>query len=33
MNNLRENNPEEFLDLLVDDIRNEPVDSAIVEDR
>lgn len=33
MNNQRENNPEEFLDLLVDDIRNEPVDTAIVEER
>jgi hypothetical protein len=33
MNNLRENNPEEFLDLLVDEIRNEPVNSTIVEER
>ena len=33
MNNLRENTPEEFLDLLVDDIRNEPLESAIVEER
>jgi hypothetical protein len=33
MKNLRDNSPEDFLDLLVDDIRNEPVESAIVEER
>ncbi|HYP06018.1 MAG TPA: zf-HC2 domain-containing protein, partial [Bryobacteraceae bacterium] len=33
MNNQRENTPEEILDLLVDDIRNEPVDAATVEER
>jgi ferric-dicitrate binding protein FerR (iron transport regulator) len=33
MNNLRENSPEEFLDVLVDDIRSEALDSAVVEER
>jgi hypothetical protein len=32
MNTHRDNNPEEFLDLLVDDIRNEPVDAAMIEE-
>jgi hypothetical protein len=30
--NRRENSPEDILDLLVDDIRNEPIDTAIVEE-